>query len=111
MRKKDVFTAIQDSGAVMSTIARRLSCDWHTAKRWCLKWEDTAQALEDETEKILDMAESKLYQSINEGNTQDAKWLLSTKGKRRGFTERTEITGAEGADLSIKVQWGKSEDD
>jgi hypothetical protein len=36
---------------------------------------------------------------------------LSTKGKRRGFTERTEITGAEGADLSIKVQWGKSEDD
>lgn len=105
MKKEDVLTAINDSGGIMSTIAKRLSCDWHTAKKWCHKFEETAQALDDETEKVLDLAESKLYASINEGNTQDAKWLLSTKGKRRGFSERHEITGADGGAINAVITW------
>ena len=96
-----VIEAIKGSGAIMSTIARRLSCDWRTADKYCQKWEATRHALANETETILDMAESKLYESIQGGNTQDAKWLLSTKGKRRGFTERHEVTGADDGPLQV----------
>lgn len=110
MKQQDILTAINGSGAVMSTIAKRLGVSWNTAQKWCQKWDATKQALSDEENKILDLAESKLYESIQSGNTQDAKWLLSTKGKRRGFSERHEVTGADGADINIKVNWGAGDD-
>lgn len=102
---EDVLQAIKGSGAIVSTVAKRLSCQWITAKRYIDKWDETRRAFIDETETILDMAESKLYESIQGGNTQDAKWLLSTKGKNRGYSERKEITGADGDPVMLKVNW------
>jgi len=101
--KETVLAAIKDSASIMSTIAKRLGCTWDTANRFCRKWEETRQALENETETILDMAESTVFKNIKDGNSQDAKWLLSTKGKNRGYNERHEITGADGE--AIKVTW------
>lgn len=111
MKQADVLQAIQGSGAVMSTIAKRLGVAWYTAKRYVNKWETTRQAFDDEEQKILDLAESAIYQSIQNGNTQDAKWLLSTKGKNRGFTERQEITGADGGPVNAVVTWRKPDTD
>ena len=88
--QETVLKAITGSGSIISTIAKRLGCGWMTARKYINKWEATRQAMIDEQETILDMAESKLYESIQGGNTQDAKWLLSTKGKARGFSERRE---------------------
>jgi len=105
MKQDIVLDAIKGSGAIMSTIARRLGVDWHTADKYCRKWEATKQALIDEEERTLDLAESTLLKSIESGDTQSAKWYLSTKGKKRGYSERHEITGAEG--VAIKVVWGE----
>ena len=91
MKQQDLLDAIAGSGAVMSTIAKRLDCSWNTAQKWCQKYAATRIALDDEGQRILDMAESKLYESIQNGNTQDAKWLLKTKGRARGFIERSEV--------------------
>ena len=104
MKQADVLKAIKGSGAVMSTIAKRLGCAWYTARKYVNKWGATRQAYEDEEQMILDLAESKIYESINNGNTQDAKWLLAMKGKKRGFTERHEITGADGSELKITYE-------
>ncbi len=93
--KQDVLNAIKGSGAVVSTVARKLQCDWHTAKKYCKRWEETQQAMEDEGQTILDIAEKAIYQSIQDGNTQDAKWLLATKGKGRGFSDKTSAVDAE----------------
>ncbi len=89
--EKEILDAISGSGAIMTGISNRLECDWHTAKKHIEKYESCKQALLNEREKTLDLAESVLYTSIKGGNTQDAKWLLSTVGKKRGFTEKTEI--------------------
>lgn len=77
----------------MSTIAKRLACDWYTARTYVNKWEITKRALEDEKNTILDLCESRLYASINQGNTQDAKWLLTKKGKDRGYGDQVDVTG------------------
>jgi hypothetical protein len=98
-----ILKAIKDSGGIVSTVARRLDCQWITAKTYINKWEATKRAMSDEEETVLDMAESAVYKSIKEGNTQDAKWLLSTKGKNRGFSERQEITGKDGQDLPTQI--------
>ena len=107
--QQNVLEAIKGSGSIVSTVARRLGCEWITAKRYIEKWEVTQRAMLDEEETILDMAESKLYEAIQNNDIQAAKWILSTKGKRRGFSERQEITGADGNDININVVWGKGD--
>ncbi len=105
----DILDAIKGSGSIVSTVAKRLKCEWITAKRYIEKWESTKQAFSDESETILDLAESTLYTAIKAGDVQAAKWVLSTKGKTRGFTERHEVTGPEGTQLKIEVEYvGKS---
>ena len=76
---------ISTSAGIMSTIARRLSCHWHTAKDYIDADPELFQMLQNETKGVLDMAESVVYKSVKDGNTQDAKWLLSKKGKHRGY--------------------------
>lgn len=74
----------------MSSIAKKLSVTWHTAKSYVETWPETQQAFQDEREKIVDMAEATLFKSIREGDTGDAKWVLSRLGKDRGYVERNE---------------------
>lgn len=88
--KKDVMQAIEDSGGIMTEIARRLGVAWATARKYVEKYPDAVEAFEVESEKVLDLAEETLLKSIKGGDTQDAKWLLSRKGKQRGYVERTE---------------------
>ena len=105
--KRAIIEAIKDSGGIMSTIAKRLGVTWNTADVWIREFDETKQALEDERNTILDLAESTLYKNIKDGNSQDAKWLLSTLGKRRGFTERHEITGGGGEPIEVIFTNGK----
>ena len=61
------------------------------------------------------MAESVLLKNIKDGDSADAKWYLSRKGKSRGYVERSEVTGAEGEAIPISFvdyrQGLKSSDD
>lgn len=91
MTNETIIEAIKGSGGIISTIAKRLNVSWHTADKYIQQSEETKEALADEREAILDMAEGALYGSIKEGNTQDAKWLLATKGRKRGFNEKVDI--------------------
>ena len=56
----------------------------------------------------LDFAESQLHQQIQGGNTSATIFYLKTKGKRRGYVERQEITGAEGLPNDIRINIIKS---
>lgn len=109
--KKAIIEAIKDSGGIMSTIARRLGVTWHTADTWVKQYDETKQALQDEREAILDLAESTLFKNIKDGNSQDAKWLLSTMGKNRGYSERQEITGVDGGPIDVNAIIRKAEEE
>ena len=86
-----ILDAIKGSSGIISVVSKRLDCDWHTARKYANLYDSCKEALLDESERVLDLAESALYKSIQTGNTQDAKWLLAVKGKKRGFNEKTEI--------------------
>jgi len=105
-----VIDAISGSGAIMSTIAKRLNCGWATARSYVQRWEETRQAYEDEEQTILDMAESTLYQAIRNNDVQAAKWVLSTKGKARGFSEKYEFehSGKDGGPIEVRVNLVRS---
>ena len=88
-----VLAAIEGSAGIMTPVANKLGCDWRTAQKYVNKWAQTRQAFDNEQEKILDMAESVLFRNIKGGDSRDAKWVLSKKGKSRGYGESLEVTG------------------
>lgn len=109
--------AIPGSAGIISTIARRVGCEWHTAKRYIDSYATVKQAYEDEREAMLDMSESVVYGAIQreysklrnpdfdgDVNTGDARWYLATKGKDRGFTERHEQQQI--GDITVRVIGG-----
>ena len=94
---------IPGSGGIISTIAKRVGCDWFTAKTWIETSPTLKRAYDNECESVLDMAESVLLKNIKDGDSADAKWYLSRKGKSRGYVERSEVTGAEGEAIETKA--------
>jgi hypothetical protein len=99
---EQVLDAIKGSFGIMSKVARALDgCAWHTAEAWVNKWATTRQAYKDEEERALDVSESQLIQKCNEGDGPMIRFHLATKGKQRGYTERHEVTGAEGGAVRV----------
>jgi len=66
--------------------------------------QDFAQAVEEIQEGLIDLAESKLLDNIKSGKTNEILFYLRTKGKYRGYVERQEITGADGAPPKIEIE-------
>ena len=83
--------AIPGSGGIISTIAKRVGCAWHTAKKYITEYATVQAAYQDECEAITDMAESVLLKAIRDGDISAAKWYLSKKGIGRGFGDRQEL--------------------
>ncbi len=106
--KEIVLEAIKGSGAITQVIAGRLKCSWDTARKYINKWEETRIAYKNEEEIILDMCESAIYNSIKDGNTQDAKWMLVMRAKRRGYVEKYELEHT-GDDRKLIVEIVRSE--
>lgn len=106
---KELFTArqfidaIPGTGGIITTIARRVGCSWHTAKKYVDSYPSIQRAYQDECESVLDLAEAQLISAIKARDLQAIRYYLSTKGKRRGYTERHEITGGEGR--PIRLTW------
>lgn len=109
-KAEDFISVITGTGGSISEIARRVGCDWHTAKKYIETMSTIKQAYEAEKESILDRAETKLVEAVDDGDLSAIKYLLSTKGKHRGYTERREVTGAEGEAINITFGWSDDTD-
>ena len=94
--------AIAKSAGIVSTIATRMGCDWHTARKYIDNYPTITQAYKNECERVTDLAETELIKAIQAGDLQAVKYYLSTKGKHRGYVERQELTGAEGGPITIR---------
>jgi hypothetical protein len=89
-RAADFIAAIPGSGGIVTTIAKRVGCAWHTAKKYIDGYPTVKRIYDDECEGVLDLAEVKLIEAIKGGELAAIKYYLSTKGKGRGYTERVE---------------------
>ena len=102
--------AIPGTGGIVSAIARKVGCDWNTAKKYIDQYPTVKAAYDAECEAMLDLAESTVLKNIKDGDTADAKWYLTKKGKRRGYGDAVEVTGEGGGALVVKLTWGDNAD-
>ena len=70
------------------------------------------QALADENETVLDFTEGKAIERIKDGDGTMIRFMLATKGKKRGYCEAAtqELDDAEDNELTIEIVDGDDED-
>ncbi len=108
---EDFARAIPGSGGIITTIARRVGCDWHTAASRIAASPVLSQMFEDEANVVDDLAESVLVKSMQDGDVGSAKWWLERRRRGKYATrQETELTGAAGGPLVIQMTWGDSDD-
>lgn len=95
--KSDIKNAIKGSGGIVSTIAKRLKCDWNTADKYIKKF-GLSDLVKDEKESLLDLAEGMLIKNIQEQDNTAIIFYLKTQGKQRGYTEKQEVDHTTGGD-------------
>lgn len=107
--KQEVIEAITGSLGIISTIAKRLGCESRTAKRLIDKWQETKDALSDENELVLDLADTGLYDALIKKEQWAIKFILSTKGQSRGYVLTPTIKLDNGEPLNIQFAQASAE--
>lgn len=88
--KKAVLIALENSLGVVTTACKKVGIGRTTFYQWMQDDAEFKSRVDDVSEIALDFVESKLFKQIQEDNTASTIFYLKTKGKRRGYVERTE---------------------
>jgi hypothetical protein len=99
INKKKLLTALEKSLGVVTLACKSANLDRSQFYVWLKEDEAFAEAVEDMNNIALDFAESSLHKQIQGGVPSSTIFYLKTRGKNRGYIERTEVTGADGAPL------------
>ena len=102
--KKRLVEALEKSLGVVTTACKQTGVNRSTFYEWYNKDEDFKKEVDSIGDIALDFAESQLHKQIQGGNPTSTIFYLKTKGKRRGYVERQEITGADGSPTSFKIE-------
>ena len=96
--------AIPGTGGVISDIADKIGCTWHTAKKYIDEYATVREAYEAERARITDKAHSNIIEAITKKrDLQTSKWYLSVKDPE--FREKKDVNlgGADGTPIVLKV--------
>jgi len=89
--KKAILKALIKSLGIVTTACKKVGIERSTFYEWYKTDEAFKKEVDDIQEIVLDFAESKLHQSINNGSDTAIIFYLKTKGKKRGYQEKIEM--------------------
>ena len=96
-----MLTALESSLGIVTTAAKQAGINRSTHRNWMRSDPAYAEAAREIEDIALDFSESHLMSQIRAGNITAIIFFLKCKGKRRGYVERQELTGADGRDLGL----------
>lgn len=89
--KTSLLEALEKSLGVVTSACKIANCSRETFYKYCKEDEEFKSKVDDISNITLDFAESQLHKQIKEGNTTATIFYLKTKGKNRGYIERSEV--------------------
>jgi hypothetical protein len=104
IKKESILKALEQSLGVVTVACKKADVPRSTFYKWINEDEAFAIAVNDIENIALDFAESQLHSQIGNGNTSATIFYLKTKGKKRGYIERQEITGADGMPTNFQIE-------
>jgi hypothetical protein len=101
---KEMIDALTAAKGMVYVAARKLECSAQTVYTYAEKYPAVKEAMKQERGLMVDIAEIALYKAVQNGEPWAVSLTLKTIGKDRGYTERQEITGADGGPLNVRVE-------
>lgn len=95
----EIIAALYKHGGIVAKAAIELDYRKSTLKEYVRKSDVLRKFRDDFQDDMLDEAEYGLLQKVKAGHFHAIKYALSTIGRKRGYSERVELTGAKGKDL------------
>jgi len=89
--KKAMIEALEQSLGIVTSACKKVGIGRTTHYEWLKTDEEYKKNVESIEDVALDFAESQLHLQIQEGSTASTIFYLKTKGKKRGYVERTEV--------------------
>ena len=109
--------AIKSSNGNLHRAAKAIGVSVRTIYNYRDSHTEVAEAIDESrvalNQQILDTAESKLLEAIEDGDPWSIKLALTTKGKDRGYTEKKEVehTGAKQIIMQMDIAPADGETD
>ena len=102
IKKESILEEKEKSLGVVTVACKQSDVPRSTYYKWLNEDEEFAKAVKDIENIALDFGESQLHKQIGDGNTSATIFFLKTKGKKRGYIERSELDLSSG-DEPIKI--------
>jgi len=102
--KKAMIEALEQSLGVVTTACKIVGISRNTHYLWMREDDEYKKEVNDIENMALDFVESQLFKNIKKGKTSEMIFYLKTKGKKRGYIERQEITGADGMPTNFQIE-------
>lgn len=104
------YECIKDSAGNIALIQRRLEGKGYKISRGCLykriqEYPSIKKKIEEEREKVLDLAESTIFNAISNGDAKMALEVLKRLGRERGWGDDIKVDGSILEDIKITIKY------
>jgi hypothetical protein len=111
INKKKMLAALEKSLGVVTLACKSANLDRSQFYVWLKEDEEFAEAVEDMNDIALDFAESSLHKQIQGGVPSSTIFYLKTRGRSRGYIEKSELDITSDGDSIKPIQWVKNDSD
>ena len=102
IKKRAFIEQFRKSLGNITMACKSAEIDRSTYYRWLDEDQAFAEMVADVNEESIDFAESSLMKQINSGDTTATIFYLKTKGKKRGYVEKTETESVVKAEVKTE---------
>jgi len=102
--KKAVLVALEKTLGVVTQACKMVGVGRTNFYNWYEQDKEFAKQVDEMQEVALDFAESKLHSRIKDGSDTAIIFFLKTKGKKRGYVERTEFANVDAPAFVVKPE-------
>ena len=88
LRVAEVADALKRSAGIVTVAAKHLGRTPRELTKFILEHDSLKEIRSDLDEQLVDLAEGKMVQMVHAGNFQAVRFVLITKGKKRGWVEK-----------------------
>lgn len=107
--KEVILKAIPGTRGILVNVAVKCGLNRNTIALYAKEYEEVREALQDERERLIDMAENNLVVALKDKEAWATVYALKTLGKSRGYVEKQEIESKN--DTRIRFEWGDDDSD
>jgi hypothetical protein len=98
---KMIITALRDARGLVAPAAKALGCHEATIRNRVREVPAVREALQEARAALVDLAEQRLYEAVDAGESWAVALVVRTLGRDRGYGDQVALTGAGGGPLAM----------